>query len=285
MENNLLGELFGVEILSPINREQVRKIVKNKQEFVEIKTKDGELTYHQALLDAGDIVEDFINSLNDEDAKKFSNLYADEIVAIDNVSSEIDDIKNKSEAESYHLQAQFIFNELSANLQVYGSNSALSGANPANVQLALEYINRSLEIEPENPIYLNLKGLLIWNGLGDKAGAKPLIEKAAKLDPRNITIQHNLKSLQDPNGCFIATAAYGTPVAYEVNELRWFRDTYLQERKFGRLFITTYYKLSPPIANLIAERPLLKKAVRGSLKPIINYVRKLNNQKPQSSDW
>lgn len=279
MDNKIIGELFGITVHSPIIRGEVRELVKAKQDFVDNKVKTESLTLHQALLDAGDIVENFINNLNEDDAKAFANYYADEVLAINNPTALNDELVNKSEAESYHLQAQFLFNELSANLQVYGSNSALTGANPANVNLAIEYINRSLEIEPDNAVYLNLKGLLIWNGLGDKAGAKPLIEKAAKLDPRNITIQHNLKSLQDPNGCFIATTAFGTPVAYEVNELRLFRDTWLVDRRYGRFFIKTYYTLSPNIANFISDKPVLKKIIRNGLKPIINWVAKINKPK------
>lgn len=279
MDQKILGELFGIKIHSPVSRSEVRNLVKAKQIFVESKMKAEGLTTHQALLDAGDIIESFINSLSEEDGTAFNNYYGDEVIAICDSTPDIHELNSKSEAENYHLQAQFIFNELSANLQVYGSNSALTGANPANVNLAIEYINRSLEIEPENAVYLNLKGLLIWNGLGDKAGAKPLIEKAAKLDPRNITIQHNLKSLQDPNGCFIATAAFGTPVAYEVNELRLFRDTWLVKRKSGQLFIKTYYALSPNLANFISDKPVLKKIIRRGLKPIIRKIAKFNKAK------
>ncbi|MDQ8936649.1 tetratricopeptide repeat protein [Acinetobacter rudis] len=279
MDKNKLGELFGVVIHSPVTRSEVRSLVKAKQDFVNKKATDEDLTYHQASLDAGDIVESFINSLGEDDGKAFVNYYSDEVVAIGNSTQSIDEVANKSEAEVYHLQAQFIFNELSANLKVYGSNSALTGANPADVNLAIEYIDRSLEIEPNNPTFLNLKGLLIWNGLGDKARAKPLIEKAAELAPRDITIQHNLKSLQDPNGCFIATAAFGTPVAYEVNELRLFRDKWLVYNKVGRLFIKIYYKVSPRIANFIQDKPFLKKVIRVGLKPLIQWVDKFNKTK------
>lgn len=276
MEQKLLGELFGVKIHSPISRTEVRELVRAKGEFANKKMVDENLTYHQALLDLGDIIKEFINSLDKDDQEKFVNIYADEVIAIQDSTTDVKTIEAHTEAESYHLQAQFIFNELSANLQVYGSNSSMVGAQPANVDLALEYINRSLEIEPENPIYLNVKGLLIWQGKGDKFTAKPLIEKAAKLDPRNITIQHNLKSLQDPNGCFIATAAYGTPLAYEVNELRYWRDTKLNTNILGKLFVQSYYKISPPIANIIKESKSLKSIVRMMLKPLIVIVSRVN---------
>lgn len=279
MEQEVLGILFGITLHNPIVRSEIRALIKAKNEYVQKKATEDNLTIQQALLDAGDLVDEFVGSLTDEDGKKFVDLYTEELIAAQDVKVDLNKIEKTSEAESYHLQAQFIFNELSANLKVYGSNSALTGANPANVGLALEYIDRSLEIEPENPIYLNLKGLLIWNGLGDKGLAKPFIEKAAKLDPRNITIQHNLKAVQDPNGCFIATAAFGTPLAYEVNELRYWRDTTLTKHLLGKLIVKFYYKVSPPIANLIKNNQILKSVIRTLLKPVIRNIAKVNKSK------
>ncbi|MBR7749906.1 hypothetical protein KC093_06985 [Acinetobacter nosocomialis] len=279
MEQKVLGYLFGIELHSPIIRSEIRSLIKAKNEYVQNKATKDNLTIQQALLDAGDLVDEFVGSLTDEDGEKFVDLYTEELIASQDVNADLNKIGKTSEAESYHLQAQFIFNELSANLKVYGSNSALTGANPANVGLALEYIDRSLEIEPENPIYLNLKGLLIWNGLGDKGLAKPFIEKAAKLDPRNITIQHNLKAVQDPNGCFIATATFGTPLAYEVNELRYWRDTTLTKHLLGKLIVQFYYKVSPPIATIIKNSQRLKSLIRLLLKPVVKYVSKVNKSK------
>ena len=77
---------------------------------------------------------------------------------------ELTEIEKQQEAEQYHLKALFILHELQANKQVYGSNSALTGAKPANVSLALQYIDRSLDLFPENGVYLNLKAILLWEG-------------------------------------------------------------------------------------------------------------------------
>jgi Divergent InlB B-repeat domain len=70
-------------------------------------------------------------------------------------------------------------------------------------------------------------------------------------------------------GCFIATAAYGTPMADDVQTLREFRDEYLLTNPLGRAFVDFYYKTSPPIAEFITEHPVLKPIVRASLVPAV----------------
>jgi len=70
-------------------------------------------------------------------------------------------------------------------------------------------------------------------------------------------------------GCFIATAAYGTPMAEEIDVLRDFRDEYLLTNPVGEELVELYYKTSPPVADFIAEHPALKQVVRAGLEPVI----------------
>jgi hypothetical protein len=72
-----------------------------------------------------------------------------------------------------------------------------------------------------------------------------------------------------PEVCFIATAAYGTPMAEEIQVLRRFRDECLLTNSLGTALVDLYYKVSPPIAEFITEHPSLKPIVRAALLPAV----------------
>lgn len=74
---------------------------------------------------------------------------------------------------------------------------------------------------------------------------------------------------QGKEGCFIATAAYGSYLEPEVMALRKFRDRYLLTNRAGRLFVRLYYAYSPPVAAAIAKSEVLRFSVRGALTPVV----------------
>jgi hypothetical protein len=72
-------------------------------------------------------------------------------------------------------------------------------------------------------------------------------------------------------GCFIATAAFGSPMAQQVEILRQFRDRYLLTNAIGGKFVAWYYRNGPVAANYIKNKPLAKAAVRAALYPLIGF--------------
>jgi|GEM_PF-4059969 len=127
-------------------------------------------------------------------------------------------------------------------------------------------------------------------GASDTAGALPLLHVASgdtvtvtyeDFQPRGTrTATATWKkvfpfsdSLWIPGGCFIATAAWGSPMAPEVALLRAFRDRFLLPHLPGRLFVAAYYRLSPRLAAAVAPVPVLRAAARFALAPAVILAR------------
>ncbi len=73
--------------------------------------------------------------------------------------------------------------------------------------------------------------------------------------------------------CFVATAAYGSPLASEIGVLRAVRDRYLASHGVGRALVDVYYRVGPSLAETIRARPWLRSATRFMLSPIIAAAR------------
>jgi polyhydroxybutyrate depolymerase len=89
-----------------------------------------------------------------------------------------------------------------------------------------------------------------------------------------ITANFDVKSViptpPPSGGCFIATAAYGTPTAHQLDVLREFRDDVLLKSTVGSRLVELYYKVSPPIANFISAHSFARTLVRELLvDPIV----------------
>jgi hypothetical protein len=78
-------------------------------------------------------------------------------------------------------------------------------------------------------------------------------------------------SPESVGGCFIAEAAYGSPMERHVRIMRDFRDTYLLSSTIGHMFVKAYYRYSPPVADFIAKHKTLKAAARMGLLPLVAF--------------
>ncbi len=85
-----------------------------------------------------------------------------------------------------------------------------------------------------------------------------------------------------PNGgCLIATAAYGSELAPQVQQLREIRDNTVLSTKSGAAFMAgfnqVYYSFSPAIADLEREHPVFREMVRIALTPMLASLSLLNH--------
>ncbi len=87
----------------------------------------------------------------------------------------------------------------------------------------------------------------------------------------NPTLFTASKAASGGKDCFIATAAFGSPMAGQVEILRQFRDRYLLSNKPGQYFVAWYYRYGPPAADYIKGKPLTKAAIRLALYPLIGF--------------
>ncbi|HET8761159.1 MAG TPA: CFI-box-CTERM domain-containing protein [Nitrospiria bacterium] len=78
--------------------------------------------------------------------------------------------------------------------------------------------------------------------------------------------------LEDTGGCFIATAAYGSAMAPQVDVLRAFREQYLRPYALGRAVIRQYELWSPPLADAIRGSERGRLMTRIVLWPVVGLA-------------
>jgi hypothetical protein len=87
------------------------------------------------------------------------------------------------------------------------------------------------------------------------------------------------------SGCLIATAAFGSEIAPQVQFLRNFRQNYILSTNAGSSFMNVfnswYYSFSPYVADYERHQPWLQQVVRTSIYPLIGIL--LTSEKAYSS--
>ena len=87
-------------------------------------------------------------------------------------------------------------------------------------------------------------------------------------------------------GCLIATAAYGSEMAPQVQLLREIRDNQLLQTESGSAFMgmfnDVYYTFSPTIADMQRENPMFKEAVKLGLTPLLSTLAIMENADSES---
>ena len=77
-------------------------------------------------------------------------------------------------------------------------------------------------------------------------------------------------------GCLIATAAFGSEMAPQVQFLREIRDNTVLQTESGSAFMTGfnqfYYSFSPAVADYERENPVFKEAVKITLTPLLTSL-------------
>ncbi|MBI5146583.1 MAG: hypothetical protein HZA84_05115 [Thaumarchaeota archaeon] len=86
---------------------------------------------------------------------------------------------------------------------------------------------------------------------------------------------------EEKSGCLIATAAFGSELAPQVQLLREIRDNVLFSTSSGTSFMSgfnsLYYSFSPTVADWERENPAFKEAVKVTITPMLSTLSILNH--------
>jgi uncharacterized repeat protein (TIGR01451 family) len=154
--------------------------------------------------------------------------------------------------------------------------SGLIDDDPLRINCEIGVLDVKEETDDENEVILTVTVTL---------SAEPMVQTniagvgSSTFDPNEANNAQGLAVVVEPSnpppqeggdsGCFIATAAFGSPLAKEVQILRHFRDQYLLPHLAGQLLVRGYYYSSPPLATFISQHYGLKEAVRVALWPVV----------------
>ncbi len=98
-----------------------------------------------------------------------------------------------------------------------------------------------------------------------------------RIDPHEKGLVRILDTSEKPGGgCLIATAAYGSEMAPQVQFLREIRDNQLMKTNSGMSFMTGfnqfYYLVSPHISDYERENPTFKEFVKIAITPMLSSL-------------
>ena len=121
-----------------------------------------------------------------------------------------------------------------------------------------------------------------------KVDTKPVNveEIPQKIEQQQVELEQEEKQVEETEiitfveneggGCLIATAAYGSEMAPQVQLLREIRDNQLMSTTSGMSFMTgfnqLYYSFSPTIADLEREHPVFKEMVKLGITPLLSSL-------------
>ncbi len=104
----------------------------------------------------------------------------------------------------------------------------------------------------------------------------PAVIEPDPVVPSTPTEKDTDKEGADNSGCLIATAAYGTELAPQVQMLREIRDNTLFSTASGTAFMsgfnTLYYSFAPTVSDWERENPMFKEAVKVMITPMLSTL-------------
>jgi len=111
---------------------------------------------------------------------------------------------------------------------------------------------------------------------------EPVMESSQPVCGPGTVLKNNVcvAEQQEGGGCLIATAAFGSEMAPQVQFLREIRDGTVLQTQSGSTFMTGfnqfYYSFSPAVADYERENPAFKETVKIAITPMLTSLAILN---------
>ena len=122
--------------------------------------------------------------------------------------------------------------------------------------------------------------------MSEPVQSEPTLSEPVQSDPvqsdpvQSDPVQSDTSQQEDGGGCLIATAAFGSELAPQVQALREIRDGKILTTSIGAEFMTgfnhIYYIFSPHISDYQRENPIFRDAVRIAITPLVTSLEVMN---------
>jgi len=167
-------------------------------------------------------------------------------------------------AGEYTIAANYQAQKINASFQFTGGSGAVPSTTPAPAPVIVEEV---IEVPEPEPVVV-------------------VAEPEPEPEPEPIcgegTVYQNGKCVAQERGggCLIATAAFGSEMAPQVQFLREIRDGKIMMTESGTTFMTGfnqfYYSFSPAVADYERENPIFKETVKLAITPLLSSLTLLN---------
>ena len=172
----------------------------------------------------------------------------------------------------------------------YPLNSLLHIVIITDIPITIESISTN-EIKQLSSVEdVSINGFFIESNSGNKVDARYLFGLNESVTQNELMIKLvtfyendsiEIKSNEElGGGCLIATAAFGSEMAPQVQFLRELRDNTVLQTQSGTLFMTgfnkLYYSFSPALADIERENLMFKETLKLTLTPLLTSLTLLN---------
>jgi len=185
----------------------------------------------------------------------------------------------------YEIRAQYGAQKITSNFDFITSDPEPAPVQPAPVQTEPVVATPEPVVATPEPVVATPEPVV--------ATPEPVVEQMVNCGPGTESVNGVCQVIKteepeekEGGGCLIATAAYGSELAPQVQMLREIRDNQLMNTESGSAFMTgfneLYYSFSPTIADMERENPMFKEIVKAGLTPMLSTLTIMESAETES---